>query len=53
MYIEAELGLQYPVWFVYWKKFGVAKLTRAVVTKRARWCNEPDLVMWRDSYEVI
>lgn len=36
MYIGAELGLQYPVWFVYWKKFRIAKLTRAVATKRAR-----------------
>lgn len=37
MYIEAERGLQYPVWFAYWKKFGIAKLTRAIVNRRTRW----------------
>lgn len=53
MSVEAELGLRYPVWFACWKKLGVAELTRAVVTKRARWGNAPDLVRCRDSYEVV
>lgn len=39
--------------FVYGKKFGIAGLTHAAVTERVRWCNEPDLVTWRDSYKVM
>lgn len=39
--------------FVYGKKFGITRLTRAAVTERVRWCNEPDLGTCRESYKVI